>query len=140
MGKFQQETHSQLNSGNNNWGDTQKVHKPHPRNKKKQGLKGINAWRDQEDDQTKEEIAKENFESRKLYSVNEKGDKIKEFKKTGVSRPWLDLKFEDNEDVAYYDGFFIKRSAVAALDQFRESMELEELDKITVSTHIYYVQ
>lgn len=116
--------------------DLGKVYKSQFKSKpkgKKQPLKGINTWRDKEDDRTKEEIAKENFEKKKLYAINEKGLKVKKFKKQGVERPFLDLDFEDNEEVAYYDGFFVKRSAVEELDKLRESLELQEFDKITVS-------
>lgn len=98
---------------------------------KKQVLRGANAWRDV-DDRPKEEIALENFENRKLYKMNDKGEKVKEFHKKGAVRPWLDLKFEENEKMTYYEGFFVKKSDVEVLDKLRQDMEFQEVDKYTV--------
>ena len=96
-------------------------------------MKGANAWRDVDDTKSKEDIAKENFEKRKLYKINDDGKKIKEFKKKGVDRPWLDLKFEENDRMTYYNGFFVKRDAVEQLDKMKNDLELDGVDKRTVS-------
>lgn len=102
---------------------------------KKQILKGANAWRDV-DDRPKDEIDLENFENRKLYKINEKGEKVKDFHKKGAVRPWLDLKFEENDRMTYYEGFFVKKADVEVLDKLKQDMELQEVDKFTVSSYL----
>ncbi|XP_018009951.1 uncharacterized protein LOC108667438 [Hyalella azteca] len=84
-------------------------------------LKGTNVWKEVPDES---EISKKD-EAKALFTINEKGQKIKQFKKQGVSRPWLDVKYKENERMTFYDGFYVKRESVAELDKLKRSLELE---------------
>ncbi|KAF2353442.1 Zinc finger CCHC-type [Trinorchestia longiramus] len=52
---------------------------------------------------------------------------MKEFKKQGVARPWIDIKYEENDRMTFYDGFYVKKEAVEDLDKLKRSLELEGL-------------
>ena len=105
-------------------------------NKKKNTklIKSANVWLGEKEEKPEPESASVGEVTKTpLFKVNEKGKKVKQFK-DGVERPWIDLDYKEDDKTIFYDGFFIKREDAAKIDNMKDDLRDQGLDKREVRT------